>query len=275
MKLNEMPNDEAITGIIFGSSGTGKTVFLGSGGDRTLLVCPSNGTVSLQSKWFKEKYKSNPFIEIADEDPIPDKAEGFDKVSSIIESYFDKHLDDFDTFCVDDCSNLRRMAMNKGFEVNLKLNRSKSKEKYVINHGIIIREQQDYNIEMGFIAQFMQHWTQIAKQYKKNFFISAHERLEFIPASKIGGEDTLKRCRPGFTGRTFPSDITGLFDLTWHSEVIGGGDRTFYQLRTQGDSIIECKTRWAGLFPSVIEKAPSLAVIIQHIKNQTPLLNSR
>ena len=274
-RLNDLNNDESVTGIIFGASGTGKTALLGSGGDKSLLIIPSNGLVTLKSKWFKDKYKSNPIVEIVDEQPIPDKAEGFDKVSEILEKYFENEINNFDTFCVDDCTNLRRMAMNKGFEINQKLLRSKSLEKYVKTHDVIIREQQDYNIEMALIEQFMRHWTQIAKSYKKNFFISAHERLEWRKAEKIGGEDTVLKNRPGFTGKTFPSDITGLFDLTWHAEVVGDGDRRFYQLRTEGNSIIEAKSRWAGIFPPLIEQAPSLSVIINHIKSGTPFTNKR
>lgn len=285
-RLNDLNNDESVTGLFFGPSGTGKTVLLGSAGDRSLIIVPSNGSVSLKSKWFKEKYKMNPFVEIVDEDPLPEKAEGFDKVAEILESYFTNHLDDFDTFCVDDMTNLRRMAMNKGFEVNLKLKRSKSKEKYIMDHDIILKEMADFVIEMGFIQQFMEHWTKIAKQYKKNFFVSAHERLEFTQEKKvdaatgekkaiIGGDKILAKNRPGFTGQTFPSDVQGLFDLTWHTEQLGSGDRTFYQLRTQGGSILECKTRWAGIFPTVIEQAPSLESIIKCIKTETPYINKR
>ena len=275
MKLNDMKQDESVTGIFFGPSGTGKTALLGSGGDRNLIVCPANGVVTLLSKWYKDTMKMNPYIEIVDEEPIPDGAKGYDMVSEKIEEYFEKHLDEFDTFCVDDCTNLRRMAMNKGLEVNQKLNRSQSLTKYVKNNQIIIREQQDYNIEMGFIEQFMRHWTMTAKNYKKNFFITAHERLEWKKAEKIGGEDTVLKNRPGFTGKTFPSDITGLFDLTWHLETLGSGDRVFYQIRTQGSSIIEAKTRWGGIFPPLIERAPTLLVILDHIKNQKPYTNTR
>lgn len=269
LRLNDKPaSEESTTLLLYGNSGTGKTFFIGSAGNRTLIISPSNGLSTLQSKLFTRDIGSNPIIEVIDEEPLPPKATAFDKYSDVIDLYLEKHLDEFDTIIVDDATALRRVALTKGLELNSKLGRSKTLGQ---SKEVIVPTVQDYGIEMNLVEQFCRHYTALCKNVKKNFVLTAHERQIYEKAEKIGELDILKKILPGFTGKTFPDDITGLFDCTWHTEIRGAGDRTYYQIRTQGDSQVVAKTRWGGLFPVLIEKQPRLDVVFNCIKTQTPI----
>lgn len=267
-RLDEIRKAESITLLLYGNSGTGKTYLIGSAGSRSLIISPSNGLATLQSELFKTKIGTNPYIEVVDEEPIPNVATAFDKYSDIIDFYLDKHRDDIDTIIVDDATALRRYAMTKGLELNQKLNRSKTKS---LSKEVIVPTVQDFGIEINLVEQFCRYYTTHCKANGKNFVLTAHERVVYDKPESISDIPTVRKISPGFTGKTFPDDITGLFDLTWHTETRGAGDRIWYQLRTQPDSVIVAKTRWGGLFPVLIENAPTLETIFNCVKTQTPL----
>lgn len=262
------PSDSCVTLLLYGNSGTGKTYFIGSSGDRTLIVTPSNGVATLKSALFKSQIGANPFLEEVNEAPIPTRAEAFDKYSDIIDLYLEKHTDEIDTIVVDDATALRRVALNKGLELNNKLGLSKTINK---SKEVIVPAVQDYGIEMNLIEQFVREYTTRCKGFGKNFILTAHERLTYDKGDAMGDAPIIRKISPGFTGKTFPDDITGLFDLTWHTEVKGGGDRIFYQIRTQPDSVTVAKTRWGGLFPVLFEKSPRFTDVVNAVKSQTPI----
>lgn len=270
--LDLPPEDFCVTLLLYGNSGTGKTFFIGSAGDRTLIISPSNGLSTLKSLLFKSSIKANPIIEEINEEPMPDMAKAFDQYSDIIDLYLEKHSDEIDTIIVDDATALRRTAMNKGLELNQKLGLSKTKGK---SKEVIVPTVQDYGIEMNLMEQFVRHYTAECKRVNKHFILTAHERLLFEKGEALGDIPILRKISPGFTGRTFPDDITGLFDLTWHTEVKGSGDRVWYQIRTAPDNITVAKNRWGGLFPVLFEKQPLFTDIIKAVKTQVPYLTPK
>lgn len=269
-RLDEMSEDRIPTLLLYGNSGTAKTKFIGTAGSDSVIISPAQGIATLQSKWFRETFKVNPIIEIVDEMPLPDVAKGYDRISDLVEKY----LEDLsiNTIIVDDATNFRRLALNKGLELNEQLNRSGTLAKMrKIKADTIVRELNDMTMEMSLVESFIKQACTYCKEAKKTFVMTAHERILFNPPAKVGAEDTVKKISPGFTGKTFPDDITGYFDLIWHTEVLGGGNQIHYQIRTQGDSKLVAKTRWAGLFPVIFEKQPLLSEIIQCVKTQTPI----
>lgn len=271
MRLSEHDTYESVTGLIYGGSGTGKTMLVASAGSDSLIITPSNGIATLKSSLFKSLLPGvNPYIEVNDEEPIPDKALGFDKISDIIDKYLKEKPNEIKNVIVEDSTSVRRMALMKGLELNQRLGRSQTL-KQSTSKDVIVPTVQDYGIEMNLIDQFMRYYTNECKRLGINFFVTAHERFTFDKGKEIGAPPSIKYIRPGFTGQTFPEDITGLFDLTWHTEVVGSGNRTFYQIRTSGDSVISAKTRYGGIFPTLIEKFYPLTHHINCIKTGTPL----
>lgn len=263
-RLSDLPVGESVTMLIYGPAGSGKTEFCGTAGDRTLIINTGLGIVTLQSKGFRTRHKSNPFIETVTEDPIPNAAYGFDKVCDIIDDYLKNHKDEFDTIIIDDVTALRRFAMNKGLEINQKLNRSKTattrSQLEVIVPGI-----QDFSIEMNLIEQFIITYVSIAKENNKHFILTAHERVNYNKPASLGEPPTVNSIRPAFTGQTFPDSVTGHFDCVWHFETMGAGERIMYNARTAGDSALVAKTRWSGVFP-VIVKNPNFLEVVAKIR---------
>lgn len=267
-RLNDLPRGECITGIYYGPSGIGKTIFCGTAGDRALFVNIGNGIESLQSKWFKSYCpNSNPIVETITEDRVPTIAKGFDAVCDIIDEYLEKKSGEFDTIIVDDATALRRMAMNKGLEINLQLGRTKGTTKKL---DIVIPTVQDYGVEMNLIEQFIGTYTTIAREKGKHFIMTAHDRITYKKGPNIGDIPTIHKISPGFTGQTFPDQVTGMFDLVWRGEAVGSGNNTLYRARTQGDESLVAKTRYAGLFPTLYPN-PKFLDIIEAVKNQKPL----
>lgn len=276
MRLNDIPmKDEGVTLLLYGNSGTGKTFFIGSAGDRTLIISPSNGLATLKSKLFRDTIKSNPFIEEIPEEVYSESASArsFDLYSDIIERYLDKHSADIDTIVVDDATAFRRYAMNKALEMGGKMGTSKTGEKLKNNKmEIVVPAVQDFGMEMNFVEQFVRHHADNCKQLGKNFILTAHEKILMEKGPNIGDMPVVRKIMPGFTGQKFPDDITGLFDLTWHTETKGSGDKVYYQIRTQPDNVIVAKTRQGGLFPAFFEKQPLFTDVVKAVKTQTPLV---
>ena len=282
-RLNDIkPIDEVVSLLLYGNTKTGKTMFVGSAGDRTVIISPSFGLATLNSPLYKHMYGSNPIIEIVDEEPLPDKALGFDRVKELVELYLENP--EIDTIVVEDITNLRAMAMNKGLEMNGKLlsgagaprTSTLQKMRAMKSPAIIAKEVGDYTAEMGFIESLVKNAVTFAKEAKKHFIMTAHERCTYKPPDKMGGIRVLEKIAPGFTGQTFPDEVVGFFDLIWHSEVLGSGDRTFYQIRTAGSSSLIAGTRaGAGLFPTVFEKQPSFLDVVNCIRTGSPYTLSK
>jgi hypothetical protein len=276
-RLNDIDsNNEVVSLLLYGNTKTGKTMFVGSAGDRTVIISPSFGLATLGSPLYKHMYGCNPIIEIVDEEPLPTVAEGFDKVRALIELYLENP--EIDTIVVEDVTNLRAMAMNKGLELNGKLlsgagaprTSTLAKMKKLGSSAIIAKEVGDYTAEMGFIESLVKNAVTFAKEAKKNFIMTAHERCTYKPPDKMGGIRVLEKIAPGFTGQTFPDEVVGFFDLIWHTEVLGSGDRTFYQIRTAGSASLIAGTRaGAGLFPTIFEKQPSFLDVVNCIRTGT------
>jgi hypothetical protein len=260
-RLSDLEIGESIIQLYYGGSGTGKTTYCGSAGSRSLIINIGGGLTSIQSSaWRKLHPNHNPFVETIVEEGQPKVAKAFDQVCDIMDTYLKAHGDEIDTFIIDDITALRRFAMNKGLEVNQKLGRSKSKntsDQYDVN----IITVQDYNLEMQLIEQFVVEYIGICRAAKKHLIMTAHERITYNTPQTIGAEPTVSSIKPGFTGRTFPDAVTGYFDLVWHAEKLGGGERINYRARTIGDGSLTAHTKFRGIFPVIYENPDFLDVV--------------
>lgn len=272
--LDEILPYESITLLYYGGSGVGKTWFIATAGPRTLIINIGDGLVTIQSPVIKNKYYKTGMPIVATIHEERDRATGlfkvadaFDTVKKAIDYAMDNFSDRFDTIAVDDATQLRAFAMNKGLELNLEFNRSKTLEAGRKKGGYILAVQ-DYGAEMDLIELFVSDTVGFCKKEKKHFILTAHERHIFKPikdatGKKIGEE--LDKVRPGFTGKTFPDDITNFFDLVWNAEAVRTGKGNVYRAYTDASMARGAKSRYPGLFKNP-EIEPDFQRILATIK---------
>lgn len=274
VELDSMKADEATTWLYYGGSGVGKTVFVGSAGPRTFIVNIGNGMKTLQSQWAKDKYYRDGMplvVNISEErDPttgIFKSADAFDKVCDAIDYALAHHSDRFDTIAVDDATQLRAFAANKGLEINAEFKRSETLAKGR-KAGAFVAGIQDFAVEMNLIQQFVTGTIALCQQNKKHFLLTAHERHIFKKIKdqqgKIIGQE-IDKIRPAFTGQTFPDDITGHFDLVWNATAARTTAETVYRAFTGSTMQILAKSRFPGVFDNP-EKDPNFLRSIERIR---------
>lgn len=271
-RLSETKPGESVCGMFYGPAKTGKTLILGSAGNRSLFINNGQGSETLRSPLFKSKFPDcDPIIvdihEPLDADGLPSgPATAFDMMSDAIDYALANFGDKFDTICVDDSTAARRFAMYKGLEVNQASGKSKTLEQMVKKYDVMSVAVQDYGIEMNLILQFLVGTIELCKKNNKHFFIGAHERNTFSKGSNIGDLPTLTKIRPGFTGQTMPDEIGGLWDILAHTEAVGGGvQSSVYRTRFNGDEIITAGVRYGGIFETV-ETNVTIPNILERIK---------
>lgn len=261
--------------MVYGGAGIGKTWFLGTGGDRNLIIDTGDtGMETLKSKLFKEKIGYNPtIVSVAEKLGARGRisvATAFDATCDIIDWAIANKRSEFDILCINDVTQLRQFAMNKGLEVGLALGKSQTKSKNDALDAVIYAVQ-DYGAEIDLIAKFVAGYTSICKKNNIHFIMAAHERLTLTQAKNakgepiVGGDIVVADVRPGFRGRTFPDDVCMFFDLIWHLEAVGSGDVIVYRARTAGGENITARTNFGGLFPTIV-KNPHLLNSIQLIQ---------
>lgn len=252
--LNDRERRAGETFLIYGSSKSGKTWLAGTAGSRTLFINNGDGISTLQSPLFQTQVGANPIVvdirEKIGARGIFDTATVFDAICDTIDFALEKYPDRFDSIVVDDATQLRRGAMNKGLEINLSTGKSKTM-KDVQKFDIVIPAIQDYGVEMNLIEQFIAGYTTILKEAGKNFILNAHERITYQKGDKIGEVPTIYKIAPGFTGQTFPDNVPMYFDNVWHTEVVGGGGNRVYRVTTEGHEKMVAGSRAAGVFKTV------------------------
>jgi hypothetical protein len=271
-RLNDKPKGESVTLCLYGASGTGKSWFCGSAGDRTLYIECENRLATVQSPAFKKKWGNwNPIVKQVTEEFLPEGgAKALDEITKLIREASTDYPDQFDTIIIDGASAFNRFALNKGLELNQKLGKSKTLTRIGLNVlnteiAIIDLTVQDRTAEMGMVQNFIFKINDYVRREKKHFILTAHERLTYKEKQNITAVDVTDRIRPGFTGRTFPDEIPGMFDLVWYSEVVGSGDNANYRVRTEGDRSVVAKTCFNGIFKQ-IETNPNFQDILKRIR---------
>lgn len=255
--------------LIYGASGTGKTWFCGTAGEKTLFLNIGNGMETLSSPLFLSKYPSAKDIIYVDitarmaGEVAADKA--FDIITDAIDVALAKHADKFDTIVLDDATYLRKMAMNKAMTLNTAARTNKT-GRYDPTESFVSADVQDYKVEMNMIEWFLATYTPKLREANKHFVMTAHERMTFGKAPKIGDDAPLLRVMPGFTGKTFPDVIPAYFDDVFRTEVVGSEMNRVYRFSTAGNEMQSGKSRHAGVFENV-EKSPEFRKLLARIQN--------
>ncbi len=275
--LDEMKPHESVTLLLYGGSATGKTWFVATAGPRTLIINIGDGLATIQSQVVKKKFYQDgmPIVATIHEERDPTTgmfltATALDQVMRAIDWAMDKFPDRFDTIAVDDATQLRSFAMNKGLELNQDFDRSKTLEKArkEKNFGAFVPAIQDYGAEMDLIELFIAETMTLCKKEKKHFILTAHERHTYKPMKDMSGKkigEELDKIRPGFTGKTFPDDITNYFDLVWRMEALQTGQGPVHRAQTADSKGIKAKSRYPGVF-SALETYPNFLSIVERIK---------
>lgn len=255
-RLEQIPKAESISVLGYGPTGSGKTAFAASAGNRTLFI---NNGMGLETLY---KFNVNPLVATVGYDDIKQNAQIYDKIKDIIDHALDHNASDFDTIIIDDGTAFKKSAMHKALELTQKHRGMKSlaasKEA-----DVPLPDVNDYQAEMSLTENFVSQTCAICKQEKKNFILLAHERLTF-KAGKIGEQPTLIKQAPFFTGvDKNPDYISGYFDWVLHFSTLGGGVNRAYRCRTEGDSILAAKVR-NNIFPEIVLNPNFLKMLEQH-----------
>ena len=266
--LNEIPKSESITLLLYGPSGSGKTHFCGTAGSRSIIINIGRGIETLRSPSFTKRYsQANPRIVTISETrgsrgftTIP---KAFDDVCRSIDNLLEYESDSFDTISIDDCTSLRDYAMSKGMALSSDAKKASgfsASQKW----GLALPTVSDYGTEMSLMEQFINAYTEIFKEAKKNLILVAHERISFNKPANIGEPPTIRKITPGFTGQTFPDRIPAYFDDVWHTQTKKSA-QTIYELITEPDGITMAKTRQGGVLQKV-EIDPNFLSLLSRLR---------
>lgn len=270
-RLADIPKSETVSTLYYGGSGVGKTFFLGTAGDRSLLIdCGVGPLDTLKSLTFKEKVGSSPIVvrlrEKLDSNGVP-LGKAFDELCRIIDYSLENLSDDFDNVLIDNATAIRRFAMIRGLSISKDLGRSKTKDTVLASYKMVIPAIQDYGMEMSMIEWFITTYIDILKAEGKNFILTAHQRLTYLKGDRIGDAPVLEKIRPGFTGQTFPDDVPALFDEVWYAERVGSGAGAVFRCKTQGDEQIIAKTSHGAGTLAVIEQDPNFLKMLERMRS--------
>lgn len=267
-RLNDKPIGDAETFLIYGGTGTGKTEFCGTAGDRTLFINIGNGIKTLQSPGFKNRHDSNPIVvdihEKVNAYGIFEKATAYDAVCDCIDHALNNYSDEFDTVVLDDAAAFNAAALHKGIESNAASRKSQTLAE-IRRTNVMSSAIQDYGAEMNLVEQFLIGTVGLLKYNNKHFIMTAHLRETLTKGDKIGELPKLHSVRPGFTGQTFPDTVPGFFDNVFLMQCVGGGSQAVYRATTSGDEIRYAKTRHSGIFATV-ETNPNFLKFIERIR---------
>lgn len=252
-KLHDAHSGEALTILLYGGSGVGKSWFAGTCGTRTLIINTGQGLETLKSKAFRLKYPdSNPTI--IDIRETAKNATAFDAVCDALDSSVG--TGEFDTIVIDDATFLSQFAQAKAIEMNYDSGKSKGGKKKIPMPVLA-----DYGTEQSIVKWFLSTYTSLAKEVGFNFILLAHDRSLY---SQQKGEDSkLKKVFPNFVGKDYfaPSVVPAFFDEVWFMYTHGGKRR----IRTQANEIVVAKSRNSGSLQEV-EEDPSFPTLMKKIK---------
>ncbi len=245
--------------LSFGEMGSGKTFASGTMPGRIFLLCigGANETITLMSPDFKKKHPEKDGLITWDsaEETFGKRgsftdAKGYDKACDLLDVALEldrKEEITFDSLVVDGSTGLRGFAMNKSMEITYATanNTDKTSMKKYRDYGIVTPRDNDYFGEQSLMWKFV-NWC---FSLDKHFNLITHVWKE-TKTDRAKRETKVLSIQPAFTGKQRDS-IPTLFDNVWYFESVGGKRSTVWEARTQGDDIVQARTRFGGVLPAV------------------------
>lgn len=245
--------------LSFGEMGSGKTFAAGTMPGRIYVLCIGGGNevITLMSPDFKQKHpEKNGLItwdsvkESLGKRGIFTKPTGYDAACDLLDVALELDRKEevlFDSLVVDGSTGLRGFAMNKSMQITYDTAKTADKTslKKMQEHGIVTPRDNDYFGEQSLIWKFV-NWC---FSLDKHFNLITHVWKE-SKTDRASRESTVTKRQPAFTGKQRDS-IPTLFDNVWYFETSGGKRSTVYEARTQGDEVVQARTRVGGVLPAV------------------------
>lgn len=251
--LDQVQLGESTTTLVHGDSKSGKTFFLGTAGSRALYIyfTVGEGISTLQSPAFRNKYRNYNPITVAIEEQTT--AAAFDAVGRTIDFMVDTRRSEFDIVIVDEMTAFRRAAMRKGLELSGIEKRSttqaQTEQRVDLPPGFFFPKIQDYGAEMNLVEWWTATYTDDAKKQGYHLLVAAHSRNIYEKlGNKPNDPEVLVKVKPGFTGKTFPDDITAYYDSVFYMQRSGKGTNAQHKLIIHGDETYLAGTRYGGVF---------------------------
>lgn len=247
-RISELTGNDPTIACFYGPIGSGKSHFLMTGGDDMVILAPPNRLTTLKA--LQRLKLSDPIVEIMHRDADISKANSFDKYSDVMDSYLDDPKKRPRTIAIDELDHLRKGALIKALHVNNEGGKSLSLKNALkkggVSEGLAFAAIQDFGAEMSLIEQFISYYAETCANLGVNFIVNAHERFTYTKGADK--QDILSRISPGFTGKTFPDDVIGVFDLVWRfTRTVQSGKSVTY-MDTIGNSQIRAKNCFTGKF---------------------------
>lgn len=275
-RVSELDKNESVIMLGYGGAGSGKSHFGGSAGDRTIVLDTARkAKATLQSANFKAKTNNaDPMIidvaevKVSKDGKKKTEYKAFNNTCDILDDLFQKHLDEFDTICIDELTAFGSYAMNRAFEMNRETGKSTTLSK----SGVIpTPEIGDYGTEQQLLSWFLSTYIPIFRETKKHLIVLAHEQIVYQKADKIGELARPYKIMPAVPGKNYfaPDALPAFFDEVWRFTAIG--QPTFQvRARTQKNDLIVARSSAVGVIDAE-EINPSFPDILNRIKNQIPL----
>lgn len=256
-KLSNAVISERSKILSFGGMGSGKTFAAGTMPGRIYFLCigGANEVITLMSPEFRRKHPEK--SELITFDIVKEnlgrrgsftEAAGYDAACDLLDEALE--LDrtgeaPFDSLVVDGSTGMRDLAMNKSMEVTFATSAKpeKTSMKKYRDNGIVIPADNDYLGEQSLMWKFV-NWC---FSLDKHFNLITHVWVETQTDRATRVTKVLSK-KPAFTGKQRAA-IPTLFDNVWYFESKGGKRSQIYEAQTQGDDIVEARTRLGGVVP--------------------------
>lgn len=257
--------------LSFGGIGSGKTFAAGTMPGRVYVLCigGANEVKTLLSPEFEGKHpeKKGMFTFDAVKESLGKRgtfteAKGYDTACDLLDAALEQDRSGempFDSLVVDGSTGMRGLAMNKSMEITF--GTAKSAEKTSLakyrEHGIAIPQDNDYFGEQSLMWKFV-NWC---FSLDKHFNLITHVWKE-VKRNRKDRSETVISIQPAFTGKQ-RADIPTLFDNVWYFEAHGGERSRYYEAQTQRDDLVEARTRFGGIVPTIYRDVDYSDVIRQ------------
>lgn len=244
-RLSEKEPSRGVQLFLYSENGAGKTFWNASAGDDWVFLTTGNGIATLQSKLFKERVGTNPFVLELEKDPSPTNPKAFDAARNKLDWLLaPTQKDSWKGIIIDDINDIRIGARTKAVDLNSSLSRSKTSVNAQSGKfkDIIIPTQSDFGTEMGLVETFLRELTDGLRSYDKHSIVCAHQRLY-----RNKGSNDIIGIKPLLTGTDTPDILPGIFDMVWYLRVAGRNR----EMVTEPEGTIMAKTRYGGLFKPV------------------------